>query len=259
MTSRRQLHAALLGLATGLAVATTLRAADRDPKNDEHYAACVALTQRAPESALESAMTWRDQGGGPAARHCVALALIALKQYTQAAERLETLALDMKAEGPAAQVAVMAQAGNAWLLAGYHPRARDVLTAALETAPDDVDLLIDRARAYAGMHEFDAAFRDLDKAVALDPERDDALSLRAAARRHTGDMVRALEDAELALALNPGNAEARLERGILRRDAGNIEGARADFLRIATDHGGTPVGDAAQAQIEGMDLKVKTD
>lgn len=259
MSAVQQARTVLFCLMALLFAAESAHAAGRDPKNDAQYAACIALTQRAPEDALESAMAWRDQGGGPAARHCVALALIALRQYTQAAERLEALALDMKTEGAAAQVAVMAQAGNAWLLAGHHPRARDVLTAALDSAPEDVDLLIDRARAFAAMLEYDSAYKDLDKAVALAPERDDALSLRAAARRRTGDIERALEDAETALAINPDNPDALLERGIMRRGAGDINGARADFLRIAMEHGGTPVGDAAQAQIEKMDLKIKAE
>lgn len=221
----------------------------------EKYHNCISQTQRAPEDALGVAMSWRDNGGGFPARHCVALALVALKRYNQAAAKLEQLALDMKAAGPARQTAMLGQAGNAWMLAGNFHRARDVFTTALDFAEDSVDLLIDRARASAALNDNEAAFADLDKAVALNPERDDALALRAAARRRIGDYGRALEDAEMALAINPGNPEALLERGTLRRRAGDVAGARADWLRVATDHANTPAGDEAQAKLEKLDLK----
>lgn len=225
--------------------------------SQEKYHDCVSQTQRAPEAAFESALAWRDNGGGFPARHCVALALVALKRYGQAAAKLETLALDMKAAGPAQQTAMLAQAGNAWMLAGHMQRAHDVFSTALTFAADDVDLLIDRARASAALDDHAAAFDDLDRAVALDPERDDALALRAAARRHRGDYARALEDAEMALVLNPANPEALLERGTLRQRAGDTAGARADWLRVATDHTNTPAGDAAQAKLEELDLKAE--
>ncbi len=221
----------------------------------DKYRACVAKTQRAPEDALEAALAWRDDGGGFPARHCVVLALMALKRYSQAAVKLEKLALDMKSAGPERQTAMLAQAGNAWMLAGNYTRARDIFSTGLEFMREDVDLLIDRARAHAELGDNGAAFDDLDRAVALDPERDDALSLRAAARRHAGDFERALEDAEMALVLNPRNAEALLERGTLRKRLGDRAGARADWLRVATEHTNTPAGDTAQAKLEELDLK----
>jgi tetratricopeptide (TPR) repeat protein len=242
--------AVLVSALAGSAAAGAAAAATEQDK----YRACVHQTQRAPEEAFESALAWRDNGGGFPARHCVALALVALKRYGQAAEKLENLALDMKAAGPEQQTAMLAQAGNAWMLAGHFRRAHDVFSTALEFAAEDVDLLIDRARASAELSDMRAAFDDLDRAVALNPVRDDALALRAAARRRIGDFGRALEDAEMALAINGNNPEALLERGALRRRAGDKAGARADWLRVATDHANTPAGDEAQARLEELDL-----
>ena len=37
--------------------------------------ACLRLTERAPEAAFESALTWEDRGGGDMARLCQAMAL----------------------------------------------------------------------------------------------------------------------------------------------------------------------------------------
>ena len=43
------------------------------------YAACVAKVSTAPDAALDMATGWRARGGGVAAQHCIALALIGLK------------------------------------------------------------------------------------------------------------------------------------------------------------------------------------
>lgn len=256
--STRRAAVLLLLAALAAAAAVPPAGAAGDDESRRQYRACVVLTQRAPEQALESARAWRDRGnGGFAARHCIALALAALNRPSEAAQVLQDLALAMKGEGVEVQVPVLAQAGNAWLLAGRNERARDVLASALAFAPDNVDLLIDHARALAALADYAGAFADLDRAVALDPTRADALALRAAARRRTGDRVRALEDAEMALALEPGNGEALLERGILRQEAGDSAGARADYLAVASELPGTPAADQAQARIEAMDLKVE--
>ena len=44
--------------------------------NQAQYQACMTLLERDPAGALDSAVAWERQGGGDAARHCKALALI---------------------------------------------------------------------------------------------------------------------------------------------------------------------------------------
>jgi len=217
------------------------------------YASCVSRTQRAPEEALTEAQAWRDQGGGLAARHCLALALVALRRYSDAAKELEALAGDVADKNEATRIGVLGQAGNAWLLAGRPERARPLFAAAIALSPDDPDLRIDRARAAGSLGDFDAALSDLDYAFAVDPERDDALALRASARRRLGDRERALEDAEMALIINPNNTGALLERGILRFLAGDTDGARADWRRLIEAAPGTPAADAARANLKKLD------
>ncbi len=81
----------LAALAGGyLAVAPAAAAAEIDHARE--YGACMTLVQRDAEEAFESALAWRDMGGGDAASHCVAAALLGLKQYAEAARRFETLA-----------------------------------------------------------------------------------------------------------------------------------------------------------------------
>ena len=248
-----------LALAVALAISATIAAAAQASKgaidHDREYAACLKLVGTKPEEAFESALAWRDSGGGLAAKHCAALALVELKLYADAADRLEKLAEDMQKEGSRLTVEVLAQAGNAWLLASLPNRAETVLSAALKLDPENVDILIDRARALASAENWVAARTDLDKALSLEPERDDAYTFRAAARRHLDDRDGALEDVETALALNPDSPEALLERGILRRYQGDAKGARADWLKVRLNAPNTPAADAAGINLEDLDVR----
>jgi len=226
-----------------------------DAADAKRYYACLAIVAETPDDAVESAMAWRDHGGGFPARHCLALALVELGNYEQAALRLQQLAQDMQQQRPVLQAQILGQAGNAWLLAARPAEARTALSAALTRAPQTIDLLIDRARAHAALGAYQDAFTDLDLAVALNPERVDAMVFRAAARRHLGDRQRALEDVELALALLPNMTEALIERGILRQLAGDRGGARADWLKVLETAGRTDAADVARRHLEALDVK----
>lgn len=48
------------------------------------YAACMAIARSNPRAAHESALAWRKKGGGNAAIHCIAVALLGMGQYSQA-------------------------------------------------------------------------------------------------------------------------------------------------------------------------------
>jgi len=248
-TARQFLRAALLG-----SIATLL-AAPGGGAAEISYDGCLSRARETPEQGLEQALAWRDAGGGDAARHCVAIALLNLGRAGLAAERLELLAGDMAGRPATARAEVLAQAGNAWLIAGNAARADAALSTALELAPDDPDLLIDRARALALARNYGRAFADLDRAVALAPDRVDALVFRAAARRQLDDRERALEDVELALALAPDDVDALIERGILYRLAGRDDAARADWLKVLELAPDDPAGDTARANLERLDLK----
>ena len=219
------------------------------------YEDCLLQTEVDPEGAFETASAWEALGGGEAARHCAAVALIGLGQYDEAGRRLEALAngLAQKGESQLSLVA-LAQAGQAWLLAGELERAYAVQTAALEQAPADVELLVDRAVTLAAAENFRDALHDLDRALDRAPGRPDILIYRASAQRILGDMAAALEDVDRALVLDPDNPEGLLERGNLRRLQNDLAGARADWQRAATLAEGLPTGDAAQANIAALEL-----
>ncbi len=225
--------------------------------NAQEYTACMTLAQREPEQALGSAESWEQRGGGDAARHCAGVALIGMGHYADAASRLETLGESMSAGDPALAAQVLAQAGIAWQSAEQYEHAVAAQTAALKLAPQDVGILIDRSANQFFLGKCWEAIDDLNAASELAPDRADILVFRASAYRCVEAFDLAREDIDRALQLKPGDAEALLERGSLRHLAGDDEGARADWLKVAEDAAGTPVADAAQMNLERLDLKAQ--
>jgi regulator of sirC expression with transglutaminase-like and TPR domain len=175
--------------------------------------------------------------------------------FTEAAERLESLAASMAARQPELAAGAFDQAGQAWTMADEPQRALNATAAGLKLAPDDIDLLIDRARAYATLGDFNAAIADLDKAQTLAPDRADILTYRASTWRFLKDLTKARADADAALKLEPKNAEALLERGNIRRLTNDPAGARQDWLEVVALAAGTPAGDFAKANLEKLDVK----
>ena len=208
------------------------------------YERCLSLLRQDPEGANRYAAAWEAGGGGEGARHCAALALLALGEPERAAERLEGLAARSGAAA-AARAAVHAQAAQAWMAAGQPGRAFAAATLGLVLTPDDAELLTDRALALGALGRDAEAVGDLDRVVALDPDRAEALVLRAAAMRRLDRAAEAEDDLERALALAPDSAEALLERGILRRLRGDAAGAREDWARVAALAPGTATADLA--------------
>ncbi|MBT4489351.1 MAG: tetratricopeptide repeat protein [Rhodospirillaceae bacterium] len=229
-------------------------AAEMSIDHKRQYRSCITLTYREPWKAFDAAEAWAALNGGAAARHCAALALLEAKQFDRAAQRLEALASALPPEHSPSPGDVMAQAANVWLLGGRLELALQAIDLALQYHPDNPSHLIDRARISAEQGSHAAALADLDRAVVLLPDDDDAAAFRASALRQLNRPEEAMRAINRALAINPNNPSARLERGILRYSQGDLTGARADWLRAAQDHGGTPAGDAAQARLQQMEL-----
>jgi tetratricopeptide (TPR) repeat protein len=222
----------------------------------ENYERCMALARKDPAAAWERALAWRSDGGRHPAEHCAAVALLGLKQYAEAGKRLEALADAMRKTAPAPlQGEVLGQAGQAWFLAGDAARAHAVLTAALALAPDDPDLLTDRAAAAGALGKNDEVIADMGKVLARDPRRTDALTFRASALRQLQRLDPALADIQQALKLAPDQPEALLERGNILRLKGDAAGARRDWLRVGMVAPGSEADAAAKTNLEKLDLK----
>lgn len=225
--------------------------------NAQEYADCMALASRQPEDALGSAEAWEQRGGGDAAKHCAAVALIGMEKYADAATRLEELGQSMPADKAPLAAQILAQAGIAWQSAEQYERAVAAETAALKLVPDDVGLLIDRSVSQFFLEKCWEAIDDLNRANELAPDRADILVFRSSAYRCVEAYDLAREDVDKALELKPDDPEALLERGTLRNLAGDADGARADWLKVAEDAAGTPAADAAQQNLERLDLKAQ--
>lgn len=226
----------------------------KTPRNAEADAAtydrCLKLAKQDPKSAQRLALSWRERGGAHPADHCAAVALVGLKQYKEAATRLEALAADMKTAPAGLRADVLDQAAQAWLLAGDAVRAYAAAGRALTLQPDDPDLLVDRAEAAASAGYFDKAVADLDRVLQADPGRPDALIYRASANRALDRLDPALADVEKALAQAPNSVPALLERGNIRRLKGDPTGAREDWERIGQLAPGTQADMAARSNLE---------
>jgi Flp pilus assembly protein TadD len=223
--------------------------------NQAQYQACMTLLDRDPAGALDSAVAWERQGGGDAARHCKALALIRTGEVEDGALELERVAEAMpQAKAPLA-AELFAQAGQAWTKAGNPQRALYAQNQGLKLNPKDVQLLIDRAMTYGTSGMYFEALDDLNVAAELTPDDPDVYAMRAAAYRQLETPELAEENIDQALKLSPSHAGALLERGYLRRAKGDIEGARAAWLTVIQVTPGSEIANEAQKNIEKLDIK----
>ncbi len=245
---------ALFGcLATIAALGVTAPAAALD--DQAQYQACMSLLQRDPAGALDSAVEWERQGGGDAARHCKALALIRTGAVEDGALELERVAETMpQAEAPLG-AELFAQAGQAWIRAGNPERALYAQGQGLKLDPKNVELLIDRALTYGASGMYSDALNDLNAAAGLSPDNPEIYAMRAAAYRQLQNRDLAEDNVAYALKLSPSHPGALLERGYLRRAKGDIAGARTDWLTVIQVLPGSAAAEEAQKNIEKLDIK----
>ncbi|HVZ28256.1 MAG TPA: hypothetical protein VG798_06330 [Rhizomicrobium sp.] len=219
------------------------------------YDNCLSLATRDPSGALGAATKWvADKGGGPA-QHCAAVALVGLKRYAEAADKLDALggAPGMGALRPA----LFDQAGNAWMLHGDIDKAVASFQAGLALTASDPDLYGDLARAQAMQSDWGEVESDLNAALALAPRRADFLVLRASARHARHRITEARADVQQALALEPRNAEALVERGSIERDTGDFAHARADFQAALASRPAPETADAARRNLAALDAATR--
>jgi tetratricopeptide (TPR) repeat protein len=197
------------------------------------YEKCLNFVRQDAGQALSAALDWERSGGGPAASHCAALALVALRRYGEAAGRLDDLARTLKAGAPE-RAELFDQAGNAWLLAANAAAAQASFTAALSLTPDDPEILTDRARARAMQKDWKGADADLTAALPQSPDRVALYVLRASARHAEGLKAEARTDIDAALKLRPNDPEALLQRGAMKYEDGDVAGAQVDWKSVVT-------------------------
>lgn len=229
---RYPLILAMTLLATVPAAAQVSVLDDMSLGGQNRYDNCLLLIRSAPQNALNAATDWEKNGGGGSAIHCESVALVALRRYSEAAAKLDSLA--RATTGSADRAALYDQAGNAWLLARRSDNAQTSFTAAITFKPRDADLYLDRARAFALKPDWISTDNDLTAALAIAPGRADLLVLRASARHALGKKAQARTDIDQALKLSPSNADALQMRGDMKMEAGDQAGAKADWQAVVT-------------------------
>ncbi|MGH6876278.1 MAG: tetratricopeptide repeat protein [Rhizomicrobium sp.] len=219
------------------------------PDGTNRYDRCLELVKRDPARASAEAASWSGAGGGAAALHCQALALVALKRFPEAAQKLDDAAAGAANAAPSLRAELLDQAGNAWLLAGNAAKAEAALTAALVLDPKNEDILSDRARERGGARNWSGAFEDLTAVLAIDPDRADIYVLRASALHAEGRKAEAHADIARALGIYPDYPEALIERGAMRLEAGDRAGARADWQEAEREAPDSDAATAARARL----------
>lgn len=223
---------------------------------ERRYGACLGDAESDPAAAFEAANRWAAEGGGLPARHCAAVALVRTRNYAPAALALEKLATEARMSRPERVVDLLAQAAQAWHLAGEIDRGLALQDRAITLAPADLEVRLDRAlaRAAAGRH-FDA-IDDCDLVLARAPRRADVWLIRAGSWRALGQHDLAADDVDRALAIAPESLEALTERAEVRRAQNNRLGARADALAVLRRQTEGPLAERARGVLEAIDVKV---
>ncbi|MEX2201698.1 MAG: hypothetical protein WD711_09920 [Dongiaceae bacterium] len=238
----------VFGPVFGLALPASAQESGADP--NQLYASCMTLARSDAAAAEGEALAWIEQGGGAAAQHCLAISLIGIGRYEEAAELLERMARELPPDQARTVADLFGQAAQAWMLAGSYDRAVADLDQSIVLAPYDVEFVIDRAVAKASGGLYWEAIDDLNEASEMAPGRNDILILRASAYRFVEATELAMEDIARVLETEPQNAEAIFERGMLRAIAGEIDAARGDWQQVVQLVPGSPTAEAAQANLE---------
>lgn len=236
-------------LACGLALLSTPALAD--PVRDR--ASCLARAEATPDFALEEARLWQRQGGGNDALLCQAVALLLRADWRPAAELFERVIPALTGDSASVRANLWGRTALAWANAKEPERAARALDRALDLAPGDVELRLDRAVLAAGQERFWDALADLDAVLAAAPRRVDAHVLRAQVNRALGQDSDAARDVDRALALDPSAPQALLLRGSLRAERGDRDGARADWVQVGRIAGQGSLSQAAAANLEALD------
>ncbi|HSF93853.1 MAG TPA: hypothetical protein VLA52_02420 [Thermohalobaculum sp.] len=217
------------------------------------YEACLELLTEDPARAEMEAAEWVRAGGGAAAGHCRALALLALGADQRAAEQLVEIATGDRTLPDSVRAELLIDAGRIYMGIGALEAAQDAVRRSLRLATDPRAALTLSAQVKAELQDWAGAAGDLDGALAHGEPDPELLALRASARRRLGQLDLAREDLRRAEALAPESATVWLERGALEEAGGNKDAARAAWLRaVELDRDG-PVGAAARLRMQKLE------
>lgn len=220
----------------------------------DDYDTCLTLIQSDPQAAEREAGDWvRYGGGGAAARHCYALALLAIGADGRAAEELIGAAVEEPGLTDEARADLLVQAGELLIEDDDLLTATVVAEQARRLAPRRAGVLGLSGAIKLANGDTAAGIRDLDAALDAGGAEARWLLRRAAAHRQRGRLVAARDDATFALEQSPDDPTAWLEYGRILAGLGDKPAARQSLLRaVSLDRNGR-VGRAAQIALQRMD------
>ncbi len=273
--ARYRWHFGLLGAALVTSLPLSILAGEGRNETQENarlYEACLERVEQNAEAALEFARKWNIEAHGLAgARHCEALALLALNRAQEAAELLEEEAekvlrgdgLDDKSpeEQRGLSLQLFIQAALAWRQDGNEDRAYSAISSALARAGGGgtpaagvdnnlvYELYLERGRIQINRREFEAALEDFTLAIDQNPERGEGFLERARLFRQKKNYPAARLDLKAAAGIAPDDPEILLESGIVYRLLGDKDSARAEWQKIIDTHPDSAFADLARENI----------
>lgn len=218
-----------------------------DPKEARFYN-CVDLAIDDPAGAIVEANSWRIQGGGFLARHCLGFAHAEHQSWPAATKAFAEAAREAEVARDERAAQFWAQAGNAALAGGEFAKALEYLNAALVQgsleglAKGEVHL--DRARAHVALDDYDAAKAEFALVHELAPQDPLGWLLSATLARRQNDLSTAKADIGEAAKLAPRDSAIALEAGNIAYSAGDAAGAKINWEQAAKIN---PDGAPAQA------------
>lgn len=144
----------------------------------------------------------------------------AFGEYVRAADLLDAAEVQLKA-------------GSLLMLAGRYEDAKARADAVLAKQPDDTAALILRANAMAGLKDLDGAARDMERAIAADPNRGLSYASLGAIELLRGNTAEAEAAYLKAVESAPASAAAHLALGAYRMATGKAAEAEAAYTRAA--------------------------
>ncbi|MEM9422704.1 MAG: hypothetical protein AAF986_09400 [Pseudomonadota bacterium] len=177
------------------------------------YDACIAAVEADASVGRDYAEKWDALGGGKAAKHCAAVAALAVGSPLSAGAMLVDLAKDELDPGAAARLYL--QGAEAFMDGAARAQAFKAVHDAYKVVPDAPDLHMAAATIYATGEEWEGVVLAL---TALSKHADlsaDAYALRARAFFEQENYDAAASDVALALSMDPLLVDGLVLRGKL--------------------------------------------
>jgi putative PEP-CTERM system TPR-repeat lipoprotein len=127
-----------------------------------------------------------------------------------------------------AQASLFGLQAQAALALGDSWEAEALIDRALILKPEDLEVLIAKARLLDSKDDTDGALAVVDQILVIDPERGDAWSLKAGTLTKEGDYKAALAAYNKAIKLKRDNAGELFKRALLKMQMGDFKAAQKD-------------------------------